>query len=84
MELRHLNTFKVVVEVRGFTRAAEFLGYAQSSVTAQIQALEEEIGNPLFDRLGKKVVLTEAGRRLLPYAPGNAEAASIGQRTDSG
>ncbi|MFC4766830.1 LysR family transcriptional regulator [Effusibacillus consociatus] len=68
MELRHLNTFKVVAEMRGFTRAAELLGYAQSSVTAQIQALEEELGTPLFDRLGKKVVLTEAGRRLLPFA----------------
>jgi DNA-binding transcriptional LysR family regulator len=46
----------------------ELLGYAQSSVTAQIQSLEEELGTPLFDRLGKKIVLTEAGQRLLPYA----------------
>ncbi|WP_018131442.1 LysR family transcriptional regulator [Effusibacillus pohliae] len=68
MELRQLNTFKVVAEAKGFTRAAELLGYAQSSVTAQIRALEEELGMPLFDRLGKKVVLTDAGRRLLPYA----------------
>ncbi|WP_027417757.1 LysR family transcriptional regulator [Aneurinibacillus terranovensis] len=68
MELRHLYTFKVVTEVRGFTRAAEILGYAQSSVTAQIQSLEEELGTPLFDRLGKKVVPTDAGQRLLPYA----------------
>lgn len=68
MELRHLHTFKVVAELRGFTRAAELLGYAQSSVTAQIQSLEEEIGSPLFDRLGKKITLTDAGQRLLPYA----------------
>lgn len=68
MELRQLHTFKVVAELRGFTRAAELLGYAQSSVTAQIQSLEEEIGSPLFDRLGKKITLTEAGLRLLPYA----------------
>jgi DNA-binding transcriptional LysR family regulator len=68
MELRQLNTFKVVAEVRGFTKAAELLGYAQSSVTAQIQALEEELGTPLFDRLGKKIVLTDAGERLLPFA----------------
>jgi DNA-binding transcriptional LysR family regulator len=68
MELRQLNTFMVVAEVCGFTRAAEILGYAQSSVTAQIQALEEELGTPLFDRLGKKIVMTEAGQRLLPYA----------------
>lgn len=67
MELRHLNTFKVVAEVKGFTRAAELLGYAQSSVTAQIQALEEELGVQLFNRLGKRIMLTEAGARLLPF-----------------
>jgi DNA-binding transcriptional LysR family regulator len=67
MELRHLNTFKVVADVKGFTRAAEVLGYAQSSVTAQIQALEDELGVPLFNRLGKKIVLTQAGEQLLPY-----------------
>jgi DNA-binding transcriptional LysR family regulator len=68
MELRQLATFKTVAEVRGITRAAEQLGYAQSSVTAQIQALEEELGTPLFDRLGKRIVLTQAGQRLLEYA----------------
>lgn len=67
MELRHLNTFRVVAEVKGFTRAADVLGYAQSSVTAQIQALEEELGVQLFNRLGKRIVLTQAGERLLPY-----------------
>ncbi|MDR3539718.1 MAG: LysR family transcriptional regulator [Desulfosporosinus sp.] len=68
MELRHLFTFIAVVEIGGFTRAATKLGYAQSSVTAQIQALEAELETPLFDRLGKKINLTDAGRRLLPYA----------------
>ncbi|MBA4495730.1 LysR family transcriptional regulator [Paenactinomyces guangxiensis] len=68
MELKNLLTFKVVAELKGITRAAEHLGYAQSSVTAQIQALEEELGAPLFDRLGKKIALTVAGERLLPYA----------------
>ncbi|GGE09390.1 LysR family transcriptional regulator [Marinithermofilum abyssi] len=67
MELRHLHTFQVVAEEGGFTRAGEHLGYAQSTITAHIQALERELGRPLFDRLGKKVVLTEAGKRLLPY-----------------
>jgi DNA-binding transcriptional LysR family regulator len=46
------------------------LGYVQSNVTAQIQALEHELGVRLFDRLGKRVALTEAGERLLPYADG--------------
>ncbi|MDT3424752.1 DNA-binding transcriptional LysR family regulator [Paenibacillus forsythiae] len=68
MESRHLFTFLVVVEAGSFTRAAQKLDYAQSSITAQIQALESELGQPLFDRIGKKITLTDAGRRLLPYA----------------
>jgi DNA-binding transcriptional LysR family regulator len=68
MEMRHLKTFKVITETGGFTRAAEVLGYAQSSVTAHIKALEAELGTPLFDRIGKRVILTQAGERLLPYA----------------
>lgn len=68
MESRHLFTFLVVVEVGSFTRAAQRLDYAQSSITAQIQSLEAELGTPLFDRMNKKILLTDAGRRLLPYA----------------
>ncbi|WP_025690890.1 LysR family transcriptional regulator [Paenibacillus zanthoxyli] len=68
MESRHLFTFLVVVEAGSFTRAAQKLDYAQSSITAQIQTLESELGQPLFDRIGKKITLTDAGRRLLPYA----------------
>ncbi|MNI45361.1 HTH-type transcriptional regulator GltR [compost metagenome] len=68
MESRHLFTFLVVVETGSFTRAAQKLDYAQSSITAQIQALEAELGQPLFDRISKKIILTDAGRRLLPYA----------------
>lgn len=68
MELRHLKTFRIVAEKGGFTRAGEELGYAQSTVTAHIHKLEEQLGSPLFDRLGKRTVLTEAGKRLLPYA----------------
>lgn len=68
MEMKNLHTFVVVAEEGGFTRAAARLGYAQSSITAQIQALEAELDVPLFDRLGKRIVLTEAGRRLLPQA----------------
>jgi DNA-binding transcriptional LysR family regulator len=68
MEVRQLKTFCTLVETRSFTKTAEALHYAQSSVTAQIQTLEEEFGVALFDRLGKRVVLTEAGQRLLGYA----------------
>ena len=68
MELRHLHTFLAIAEGLSFTRAAASLGYAQSSVTAQIQALEAELGVPLFERLGKRVQLTDAGNRLRGYA----------------
>lgn len=68
MELRHLITLKTIVERGGFKKAAEHLGYAQSSVTTHIKELEEEVGKPLFDRLGKKVILTHNGQRFLSYA----------------
>lgn len=68
MELRQLQTFRVVAACLSFTRAAEQLNYAQSSVTAQVRALEQDLGVPLFERLGKRVVLTEAGERLVRYA----------------
>jgi DNA-binding transcriptional LysR family regulator len=68
MELRQLATFQAVAASLSFTRAALALNYAQSSVTAQIQALEDELGVRLFDRLGRRIVLTEAGRRLQVYA----------------
>lgn len=68
MELRLLVTFEKVATVLSFTRAAAELSYAQSSVTSQIRALEDSLGTPLFDRLGSRIRLTEAGERLLPYA----------------
>jgi DNA-binding transcriptional LysR family regulator len=68
MDLRQLATFRVLATTLNFHQAAERLGYVQSTVTAQIQALEEELGARLFDRLGRRVALTDAGARLLPYA----------------
>lgn len=68
MEIRHLVIFRELVRHMNFTRAAASLNYAQSNVTTQIRALEESLGTPLFERFGRKVELTEAGRRLLPYA----------------
>ncbi|MFD5793696.1 LysR family transcriptional regulator [Streptomyces diastatochromogenes] len=68
MELRLLVTFEKVATVLSFTRAAAELSYAQSSVTSQIRALESDLGVELFDRLGGRIRLTEAGERLLPYA----------------
>jgi len=68
MEIRHLRTFLTVGKLLSFNKAAERLHYAQSTISAQIQALEEELGVQLFDRLGRRILLTEAGERLVPYA----------------
>ena len=68
MDLRQLTIFREVARKLSFTRAAIHLNYVQSNVTAQIHALEEELGQPLFDRLGRQVVLTEAGQQLMEYA----------------
>ncbi|GIN72375.1 putative HTH-type transcriptional regulator YwqM [Bacillus sp. J14TS2] len=67
MELRQLNTFRTVATTLNFTRAAEALNYVPSNVTMQIKALEEELGVRLFDRLGKQLVLTTAGKRFLTH-----------------
>lgn len=68
MEIRQLKTFKTVATLLSFTQAAQHLNYAQSSISAQIQALEDELAVKLFDRLGRRILLTEAGERLLLYA----------------
>ncbi|MDT0446962.1 LysR family transcriptional regulator [Streptomyces johnsoniae] len=68
MEIRHLVTFQKVATLMSFTRAAEELSYAQSSVTTQIRALETSLGVELFDRLGGRIRLTAAGEKLLEYA----------------
>ncbi len=67
MDFKQLRTFSVVAKTQNFTRAAEILNYSQSTVSGQIQALEHDLGIPLFDRLGRGVLLTEEGRRILVY-----------------
>ena len=68
MEIRTLITFLRVAELRSFSHAAVQLGYSQAAVTIQIRQLEEELGVQLFERIGKKVRLTEEGRSLIPRA----------------
>ncbi|MCJ7701083.1 MAG: LysR substrate-binding domain-containing protein [Anaerolineales bacterium] len=68
MEIHQLTYFVAVAETGNFTRAAERCNVAQPSLSQQIIKLENELGQPLFDRLGRKVVLTDAGRALLPRA----------------
>lgn len=68
MELKNLRTFQAVVDHGSYQRAADFLGYTQSTITVQIRQLEEELGVPLFERLGRKMVLTEIGKQALVQA----------------
>jgi DNA-binding transcriptional LysR family regulator len=68
VELRDLRTFLVCARLQHFTRAADALAYAQSTVTAQVKSLEAELGVPLFDRIGRRVVLTAAGVTLADHA----------------
>ncbi len=68
MELRNLKTFRTVATLLSFNQAAEVLNYAQSTVSSQIKALEDELAVRLFDRLGKRIVLTPAGVMLSQYA----------------
>ena len=68
MELRNLITFINVVELKSFTKAAELLGYSQSTVSFQIKQLEEELNCLLFERVKHSVTLTERGKDLLSYA----------------
>lgn len=68
LDLRQLRAFTAVVREGSFTRAAGALNYAQSSVTAQIQALEQQLGVPLLDRLPGRIELTAAGESLITYA----------------
>jgi DNA-binding transcriptional LysR family regulator len=68
MELRELTAFREVARQSNFSRAAARLGYAQSTVSAQVQGLERELGVRLFDRLARTVSLTAAGQALLPHA----------------
>ena len=68
MENRNLYTFKRVCELNSITKAAEQLGYAQSTVTTQIKLLENELGVKLFERYGTTIRITDVGEKLLEYS----------------
>jgi len=68
MDTRTLSTFVTAARSMSFTRTAATLGYAQSSVTAQMKGLEETLGFPLFNRVGNHLQLTDPGQRFLGYA----------------
>lgn len=68
MDIRQLKTFLTIAKLQSFTLTAQNLGYAQSTITTQIQLLEKEFGVKLFERLGHNISLTLEGKRLLPFA----------------
>jgi len=68
MDLRNLHTFIQAAELSSFSRAGEKLGYSQPTVSMQIKQLEQELGFPLFDRVGHTVRLTDKGRAVLAQA----------------
>lgn len=68
MELRNLITFIHVAELGSFTKAADQLGYSQSTISFQIKQLEDELGCLLFERINHTITLTDRGRELVSYA----------------
>lgn len=68
MEFRNLITFSEIAHLKSYTKAAEELGYAQSTITTQIQLLEEDLGVKLFEKIGRKMHLTSKGEVFLKYA----------------
>lgn len=70
ISLRQLQIFEAVVRHMSYTRAAEELHLTQPAVSMQVRQLEEELGLPLFEKLGRGITLTEAGQELVPYSQG--------------
>ena len=68
MDTQNLSAFVEVAESRSFSKAGERLHLSQPAISKRIAALETTIGGALFDRVGRQVLLTDAGRTLLPYA----------------
>ena len=66
--LRQLQVFEAVARFNSYTRAAEHLHLSQPGVSMQIKQLEESIGLPLFEHVGKKIHLTHAGREMYAYS----------------
>lgn len=77
MELYQLRSFAAVAELGHLTRAADRLHISQPALSAQIKALEDELGVALFERLPSGMELTPAGRRLLPEAHNVVAAAQV-------
>lgn len=78
MELRQLKYFLKAKELLNFTEAAAALYISQSTLSQQIKQLEDELQVPLFNRIGKRITLTEAGNLFAVYAQQSVNKASDG------
>lgn len=67
MNVKNLLTFKTILETGSFQKAADKLSYTQSTITFQIKQLEEELSLKLFEKIGRRMELTQAGKDILPY-----------------
>ena len=67
MDLKYLYTFRTIVEEGSFNKAAQKLNYTQSTITFQVNQLEQELSTCLFEKIGRKMALTKAGESLIPY-----------------
>lgn len=76
MNLRHLEHFLALSDMGSFSRAAEKLHITQSALSRSIQSLEEELGGPLLDRIGKRNELTPLGQSVLERARGIVKEAA--------
>ena len=80
MELRQVRYFLKVAELQNFTEAAKSLFIAQSTLSQQINQLENDLGVLLFDRVGKRLYLTEAGQEFIPLAKQTIQDADLAKQ----
>ena len=79
MDLRRLQAFVAIAELKNFTKAAELLHIAQPALGLKIRKLEEDLEQQLFVRHSRGVMMTEAGKFLLPQAAMLAQASALKQ-----
>jgi DNA-binding transcriptional LysR family regulator len=68
LDMDVLRTLVTAQQLGSFNRAAHHIGRSQSAVSQQIRKLEEQVGEPLFHKQGRHMLLTEAGEVVLAYA----------------
>lgn len=81
MDIQNLAAFLLVAETGSFSLAAQKLHLTQPAVSKRVSLLEQQLGTDLFDRIGRSISLTEAGRALLPHARAVQQAMAIAQQS---